>query len=184
VVEHPLATPKCEEFGPDLTFIEILSIERLGTFQAIGSFWSLDRQPSEIMHAFGAEGTPTASIGYPQVYYNTLIEGSTVHRQVRHMVYSNAIKEGAVVEKDGWDYLESTIWYPGSTDLPTSFAGVSGGPVWGMELRKHKSDGHISIEKFALIGITFYEIYRQGDEGRLRAHFINSIYDIAWRNLA
>ena len=52
-----------------------------------------------------------------------------------------------------------------------------------MELRKHKSDGHISIEKYALIGITFYEIYRKGDEGRLRAHFINSVYDLAWRNL-
>jgi hypothetical protein len=51
-----------------------------------------------------------------------------------------------------------------------------------MELRMHKSDGHISIEKHALIGITFYEIFRQGDEGRLRAHFIKSIYDLAWRN--
>jgi hypothetical protein len=68
--------------------------------------------------------------------------------------------------------------------LPTSFAGVSGGPVWGMELKHHKSDGHISIEKHALIGITFYEIFRRGDEGRLRAHFVKSIYDMAWKNFA
>jgi hypothetical protein len=85
--------------------------------------------------------------------------------------------------RDGWDYIDKTIWYPGSPDLPTSFRGVSGGPVWGMELRIDKRDGHISIGKHALIGITFYEIYRKGDEGGLRAHFINSVYDLAWRSL-
>lgn len=182
VTEHALATPTSEEFGPDLTFIEILSVERLGTFQAVGTFWSLDRQPSDVMQAFGTPLTPIASIGYPEVHFNTIRDGNVTRHQIRHMVYDNAIKEGDVCEKDGWDYLDTTIWYPGDADLPSSFAGVSGGPVWGMELRKHKSDGHISIEKHALIGITFYEIYRQGDEGRLRAHFIKSIYDLAWRN--
>jgi hypothetical protein len=44
--------------------------------------------------------------------------------------------------------------------------------------------GDISIEKHALIGITFYEIFRKGDEGRLRAHFIKSIYDMAWKKFA
>lgn len=183
VVEHPLATPTNEEFGPDLTFIEILSVERLGTFQAVGTFWSLDRQPTDVLQAFGTPFTPNVSIGYPEVHYNTLREGNRVRHQIRHMIYDGAIKEGAVFEKDGWDYLDTTIWHPGDQGLPSSFAGMSGGPVWGMELRMHKSDGHISIEKHALIGITFYEIYRQGDEGRLRAHFIKSIYDLAWRHL-
>jgi hypothetical protein len=182
-LEHPLAKPHSAEFGPDLSFIEILSIERLGTFNAVGSFWSLDRSRPQIMQNFGIPYTPIASIGYPEVHYNTIKDGNVVRHQVRHMVYQNAIQTGDVFEKDGWDYLDTTIWYPGSPDLPSSFAGVSGGPVWGMELRKHKSDGHISIEKYALIGITFYEIYRKGDEGRLRAHFINSVYDLAWRNL-
>jgi hypothetical protein len=183
VLEHSLAKPQSEEFGPDLTFIEILSIERLGTFNAVGSFWSLDRRPSDVMHEFGSPLTPIASIGFPEVHYNTIKDGNRVRHQIRHMVYDNAIKKGDVFEKVGWDYLDTTIWYPGDPDLPRSFRGVSGGPVWGMELRKHKSDGPISIEKYALIGITFYEIYRKGDEGRLRAHFINSIYDLAWRDL-
>jgi hypothetical protein len=183
VIEHPLAKPRSEEFGPDLTFIEILSIERLGSFKAIGSFCSLDRRPSDIMREFGNPLTPIASIGFPAVHYNTVRDGNIVRHQIRHMVYDNAIKEGSVFEKDGWDYLDTTIWYPGDPGLPASFGGVSGGPVWGMELRHHKNDSHISIEKHALIGITFYEIYRQGDEGRLRAHFINSVYDLAWRNL-
>jgi hypothetical protein len=43
LLEHELVVPKVDEFGPDLTFIEILSPERLGTFKAAGTFWSLDR---------------------------------------------------------------------------------------------------------------------------------------------
>lgn len=184
VREHMLAVPVSEEHGPDLTFIEILSLERLSTFQAVGTFWSLDRQPREIIQDFGSPLTPIVSIGYPEVHFHTIRDGITVHHQIRHMVYDNAICEGDVFEENGWDYLDTKIWYPSDTDLPSSFAGVSGGPVWGMKLQMRKSDGHISIEKHALIGITFYEIFRRGDEGRLRAHFIKSIYDLAWRNLA
>ena len=184
LMEHLLAVPKEDEFGPDLTFIEILSPERLGTFKAIGTFWSLDKQATDILKDFGQPLMPSASVGFPEVHYNTIQEGNKVRVQLRHMIYDNAIKEGAVFEKDGWDYLDSTIWYPGDVNLPTSFAGMSGGPVWGMDLLHHKSNGHISIEKHALIGITFYQIFRKGDEGRLRAHFIKSIYDLAWRNFA
>jgi hypothetical protein len=182
LLEHELAIPKADEFGPDLTFIEILSPERLGTFKAVGTFWSLDKQSSEVLKEFGQPFTPAATVGFPEADYNTIREGNKIRIQLRHMIYDNAIKEGAVFEKDGWDYLDSTIWYPGDAELPTSFAGVSGGPVWGMELKHHKIDGHISIEKHALIGITFYQIFRKGDEGRLRAHFIKSIYDTAWKN--
>lgn len=184
LLEHELVIPGVDEFGPDLTFIEILSPERLGTFKACGTFWSLDKQSTDVIKEFGQPLTPAATVGFPEVDYNTIREGNKVRFQLRHMIYDNAIKEGAVFEKDGWDYLDSTIWYPGDVGLPTSFAGVSGGPVWGMELKYHKSDGHISIEKHALIGITFYEIFRRGDEGRLRAHFIKSIYDMAWQNFA
>jgi hypothetical protein len=75
------------------------------------------------------------------------------------------------------------MWYGGTPDLPATFSGVSGGPVWGMKLSKNKSDGQINIDKSALIGITFYQTELKGDERRLRAHFIKSIYDLAWRNL-
>jgi hypothetical protein len=184
LIEHQLAVPKEDEFGPDLTFIEILSPERLGTFKAVGTFWSLDRQSSDVLKEFGQPLMPAATVGFPEVDYNTIQEGNRVRIQLRHMIYDNAIKEGSAFEKDGWDYLDSTIWYPGDAGLPTSFAGVSGGPVWGMELKHHKSDGHISIEKHALIGITFYQVFRKGDEGKLRAHFIKSIYDMAWKNFA
>jgi hypothetical protein len=183
VCEHRLAKPKMEEFGPDLTFIEIVSIERLGTFNAYGTFWSLDRDSSKVLGKFGNAGTPIAAVGFPEVYYSQVTDGQRVKHQVRHMTYYNAIKDENIFTRDGWDYLDSTIWYPGSEGLPSSFEGVSGGPVWGMELCLNKADGSVTIADSALIGITFYEIYRRGDEGRLRAHFIRSIYDLAWQGI-
>ncbi len=177
------SVPKSDEFGPDLAFVEILPGERLARLKAISSFWSLDKKADAIMKEFGSEGTPIASIGFPQLDYKTAISGNDIHHTVRHMTFSNVIQKNDVFERDGWDYLESTLWYGGSPNLPLTFSGVSGGPVWGMHIRKHKSDGHFSIEKSALIGITFYQTGMKGDERRLRAHFIKSIYDLAWRDI-
>ena len=183
VVEHPLAKPKSEEFGPDLSFIEILALNRLSSFTAIGSFWSLDKKPSEVAKQFGKTFTPVASIGFPEFHFDTKHDGNVIRHQVKHMVYDNAIQPKKRFRKEGWDYLDVTIWYPGSTDLPPNFKGMSGGPVWGMQIKRDKHNGKFTIEKFALVGITFYEIYKKNDEGGLRAHFIKSIYDLAWKGI-
>jgi hypothetical protein len=182
-VEHDLVVSKTEQFGPDLTFIEILPGKCLSTIQAVSSFWSLDKNINDLIKEYGIVGTPIVTVGFPSLDYKTIITGNNIHHHVRHMTFSNVIQSGDVIEHNGWDYVESNIWYGGTPDLPLTFAGVSGGPVWGMQIRKHKSDGHLSIEKSALIGITFYQTEMKGDERRLRAHFIKSIYDTAWRNL-
>jgi hypothetical protein len=181
-IEHLLVTPKSEEFGPDLTFIEILPGTLLASFKAIGSFWPLNRHPDEIIGEFGGIGTLIATIGFPEVDYHTQIDGQNIHHSARHMAYIGGIGEGDVFERNGWDYVEANCDYSGSPDLPHTFKGVSGGPIWGMRTRKHKSDGHFSIEKFALIGIVFYETSKRRNVRRLRGHFIKSIYERAWRN--
>jgi hypothetical protein len=184
LAEQPLARPKSEEYGPDLSFVEIVSPQLLGTVKAISSFWSLDRPAESVQAEFGRPLTPCASVGYPEAHYNRVVEGNVVRHQIRHMVYDNAIGEGAVFERDGWDYLDSGIYYPGDLNLPASFSGMSGGPVWGMELRRNKTIREITLGKYALVGITFYQVYRRGDRGGLRAHFIRSIYDKAWTGLS
>lgn len=179
-MEHRLTKPDCEEFGPDLTFIEILPQDRIGTFKAVGTFWSLDQDPEDFITKYGKPLTPIVTAGFPAVYSSSVRDGLRIRQQLKHMIYQNAIKDGAVFERRGWDYLDSTMYYGGNPDLPDSFGGVSGGPVWGMELGRNKSDGKWTLRDHALIGITFYEIFRKGDEGSLRAHFIKSIYDLAW----
>jgi hypothetical protein len=182
VREHVLAAPQTDEYGPDLAFIEVLAPQRLDSIKAISSFWPLDRSPAEVAASFGTPLTAIVTVGFPEADYKTEIDGKNIHHVVRHMSWLNSIQEGDVRESDGWDYLDTTVRYSGQ-DLPASFSGVSGGPVWGMEIRKHKSDGHFSVEKSALVGVTFYQTERQADVRRLRAHFINSIYDVAWRGM-
>jgi len=183
VKEHPLVTPQSDEFGPDLAFIEVLPGDRLTSFKANGSFWSLDQNPGDLAKDFARTGWWLASIGFPQVYYDTLIDGNSIRHAVQHQTYITAIQDGDIFERDGWDYIEVNMDYNCSGALPDSFKGVSGGPVWCMQLRKHKVDGHLTIEKSALVGIIFYETGKRNNQQRLRAHFIRSIYDLAWRGI-
>jgi len=184
VVERGLATPQSEEFGPDLTFIEVLAVQRRASLEAIGSFCSLDGPLGEIEKDFGGVGTPTVSVGFPEDHNTQRAEGGTVRLRVAAMLLGpSVIESGDTSENAGWDYIESHFSDPVSGRSPASLKGFSGGPVWGLKLRKHKTDGHISIERHALIGINFYEIGGQNEERRMRAHFIKSIYEVACKNL-
>jgi len=183
VVERVLATPQSDEFGPDLTFIEILAVQRRSSLVAIGSFFSLDGPLGEIAKDFGGVGTPILSVGFPEQRNTKRLEGSTFRLRVCVMLLGpSPIGIGDISEKGGWDYIVSRSSDADSSDLPTSFKGFSGGPVWGMKLRRHKANRHISIEKHALLGINFYEIGTQTGDRLLRAHFIKSIYELAWKD--
>lgn len=183
VVEHPLAKQQADGSGPDLTFIEILSPNSLGWFKAFGSFWSLDRSLSDLLREFGIVGTHIVSIGYPEFHHHIIKDGDKTRNQIRHIIYYNVIQEGDTSERDGWDYLSTTIHYDASPGLPPSFAGLSGGPVWGMEIIHSKKTDTYSLGKSALVGITFFQSAMEDNKRRLRAHFINSIYDRAWTTL-
>lgn len=181
LLEHPLAIPTTDEFGPDLTFIEILPTGSLDSCKAIGSFWSLNGDTEVVLREFGNPKTPLASTGFPQADYKTEIKGNDIHHKVKHMAYIGVIEPQDLVQRSGWDYLETEFNYDECNELPESFCGMSGGGIWGMQLRKHK-DGNITIEKSALIGVTFYQTERQTNQRQVRAHFIRSIYDLAWRD--
>ncbi|HEY1718818.1 MAG TPA: hypothetical protein VGH42_11085, partial [Verrucomicrobiae bacterium] len=183
VIEHPLAIPKSEEYGPDLAFIEVLPGERLNSLKAIGSFWSLDKDPDKIASSFGKLGTLLATIGFPGVHYNTKIDGNTIRHQIRHMAYYFIIGPGDVFERDGWDYIENMCDYSPSSELPASFAGMSGGPIWGLHFDVDEVNEQFKLTEFALLGVSFYQTAIENNERKLRAHYINSIYNLAWKNL-
>jgi hypothetical protein len=92
------------------------------------------------------------------------------------------IPKGNEMEPD-LAYIEANNEYEGNNDLPGSFGGVSGGPVWGLQINRNKTDGKLILKKFSLMGIAFLQIEITKKQRRVRAHFIKSIYDLAWRNL-
>jgi hypothetical protein len=183
VIEHPLVTPKSIEFGPDLAFIEVLPGARLGSLKAIGSFWSLDKDPVKIAASFGKLGTLLATIGFPGVHYDTKIDGNTIRHKIHHMAYYFILGPGDVFEQDGWDYIENQCDIGPSSELPPSFKGMSGGPIWGLHFDVDEKNEQFKLTEFALLGISFLEIVVENKERKIRAHFIQSIYDLAWRNL-
>jgi hypothetical protein len=133
VLERPLVIPKSEEFGPDLAFIEFLPGSSLNSVKAIGSIWSLDQDPVTLEEGFGKPGRLLASIGFPQIHYETEIESNTIRHQIRHMTYYFGIGPDDVFVRDGWDYIENHCSHGESSKLPESFAGMSGGPMWAVK---------------------------------------------------
>jgi hypothetical protein len=180
LMEHSLTTSSSKEYGPDLTFLEIVPGEALTSILAISSAWSLDRDYKQILQEFGTFGTGIASIGYPELDCRTTIAGTEIHRLCKHMTFMNSIGEHDLHDKNGWDYIESKCDSSNSPALPLSFDGVSGGPIWAMQTRKHPN-GKLSIERSALVGVTFYQTEYKNQVRYLRGHFVKSIYDLAWQ---
>ncbi len=183
VIKHLLFTPRSEEYGPDLAFIEVLPGGSLNSIKAIGSFWSLDKAPSRIASSFGKTGTLLATIGFPGVHYNTEIDGNTIRHQIRHMAYYFINAPGDTFERDGWDYIENMCDHSPSSELPQSFAGMSGGPIWGLHFDVDETNEQFKLTGFALLGISFYQTAIANEQRKLRAHYIRSIYDLAWKDL-
>jgi hypothetical protein len=183
VVKHSLATPQSAEFGPDLAFLEILPGGSIGSIKAFGSFWSLDKDPSIIASSFGKLGTLLATIGFPGIHHNTEIDGNTIRHQIRHMAYYFINGPGDTFERDGWDYIENQCDYSPSSELPQSFAGLSGGPMWGLHFEVDEANEQFKLTEFALVGICFYQTAIEDEQRKLRAHYISSIYERIWTDL-
>jgi hypothetical protein len=124
-----------------------------------------------------------ALLGYPAEFSQTSVQGLTTRFAMKHMAFYYSISADGLPIRDGWDYVEANCWHHEKSDLPESFAGVSGGPVWGLEIKRDKKTGKFSMLDFALIGIAFFQTGIKNDERRIRAHFIKSIYRTCWRNL-
>jgi|SRR5665213_645031 len=181
LIKHELGIPKETEMEPDLAFVEILPSSQLGSIKAISSFWSLDKNPLTIEQKFGKVDMPFTVVGFPGAYHQTKVDGKTTRKIIKHMAFYYAIGSDGISERDGWDYIEANNWYGGNNELPKSFKGVSGGPVWGLQIKMDKNNGQLSLKSFSLIGIAFLQIRMTKKKLRVRAHFIKSIYDIAWK---
>jgi hypothetical protein len=184
VVKQVLGKPSKESMEPDLAFLEIRPSPILGSIKAVASFWNLDQKAFEHAKQYQAAGTPVVVIGFPGVYHNTKIEGRHIRKQVKHMTYFYAVRQDSIRERGGWDYIEANNRYDQGNDLPKTFHGVSGGPVWGLQITKDKTSGKLSVKKFALVGIAFLQIRKSKKTIRVRAHFINSIYSRGWQGIS
>ncbi len=182
LVKHDLGIPTADG-EPDLAFVEFLASPQLGAVRAVSSFWSLDRDFGKIATEFGQFGMPFTVIGFPGTYHQTKREGNIVRKIIKHMAFFYAIRPKGIFSARGWDYVEATNRYDQGNELPPTFHGVSGGPVWGLKIKREKQSGRLILNDFALLGIAISQIRASKKALRVRAHFIRSIYELAWLNL-
>ena len=182
LIEHRLTTAVNEEYGPDLDFLEIAPCEQRQTVLAIASTWPLDRDVDLLSKEFAAETSLLASVGFLEERSKTVPLVNGFRRVAYHLTCAHVIQKGDIIEKDGWDYVQSKCFYCDENNLPQSFKGTSGGGIWAMRVLRSKATGKLSIGKSALVGVSFYQTKLDSKVRYIRGHFIKSIYDVAWRN--
>jgi hypothetical protein len=183
LVEHELALPKSGPWGPDLTFIEIPAGPRLLRFKAVGSFWSLDRRPAEVLKEFALPNTCMVCIGHPAVEQQTEVkDGHFVTNRGKTHAFLGILKRGGYSRKGTWDYAQIIADYDSSPTLPSTFGGVSGGGFWAVKFKKTKEN--IRVDRICFMGVAFYQTALRKGKRRIRAQFVRSIYEEAWRNVA
>ncbi len=183
LLESSTTTPECDEYGPDLTFIEILPSEQLQSLLAISSAWNMDGPSKEMLDEYSSDGVMICALGYPEELCRTQIqvEKHNVHRVAKHMTYINVLEEGNRSERNGWDYIDIKMAYEEPGRLPDSFQGMSGGPVWALKARRDKASGEISIVKSCLVGVIYFQTAVVENARHLRAHFVRSVYENMWQ---
>lgn len=131
--EQPLAFPKngrYGEFGPDLTFIEILPTPRLSSFKAYVSFWNLDRAAEEVRRKFCIESAFLTNVGFPECKSKIEVEGPKIGFTLTHGAYWGTLRKPEIKARRSWDYVQTVCDVRLSHILPETFAGLSGGGIW------------------------------------------------------
>lgn len=183
IQKQALATPVTRKLEPDLAFLEIAPSPVLSSIKAVASFWPLDAKSRRKARKVGKSGTLFTVIGFPGQYQFKVpaTRHSAPRHLIKHMAYFYVIRAKSLSKRRGWDYVEATNMYDQGNDLPESFEGVSGGPIWGLVIFKDKKDQKVKLKGFALIGIAFLQNRISDKKIKIRGHFIDSIYDQAWQ---
>jgi hypothetical protein len=175
-----LGVPEERQLEPDLGFLEILPGPQLRAIQAMASFWPLDQDAQQLRQEYAKTGTPLTVIGFPEGAHETHSKGKGAKKILQPMAFFFGLGSGGVSERDGWDYVEANSVFNGKNE-PDVFKGVSSGPLWGLRVTKPPHSRRYDLAGFALIGMAFLHLRITKSRVLARAHFINSIYERAWK---
>jgi hypothetical protein len=156
IVHQPivLAGPESAPYGPDLAFLPIPP-PLVGTLQARKMFYNLDKPREELLSAkpdldlglWAFVGTPASASSLDG---SPIILGQTVFFQMPTRQY----------EKGDFDYLEIGLSREDPV-CPPSFAGVSGGGVFRIDITGDAKGPWDFGDAPILEGCAFYEKYRE-----------------------
>ena len=169
------------ELGPDLAFIRILDVAKIGTIRSIKSFYPLDlknfgpyaNDPKEYMRWF-ITGAPDELTGE--------LQGDILPA----VMFAGAVQFVSYYERGEFDFMRMTI-DAGVANFPRKYGGVSGGGLWLLPLSRDETLGEGGVSYLApiLVGIAFYEVEVEAPNTmHLICHGPQSIYSKCLRHIA
>ncbi len=169
-----VATPKTEEYGPDLSFIVIPTLH-VGTIKALRSFYPLLFDKEFILQNDKTDTDIWCLCGAPEI--ETKEESSERFGKV--LSFYDYCGFGGLpyhYDKDGYDYTEMKIDNKQEGNIPLRFNGMSGGGLWQV-LITSSTNGDVKVNNYLLSGVMFFQLPREGDNRIIRCHGRRSIYE-------
>jgi hypothetical protein len=171
-----------ESHGPDLAFIQITDLNKLGTLKSKKSFYKLDRNKIEIIKQRPYQKLFWWICGAPA-------EKLRIHKQPNEFVGRSVIFCGETTFMNEsfvapHDYVHLKI-DAGVANFPTNYGGMSGSGAWLVFPTINPDIGlsSISFESPILAGIVFYQTAPQNSSRLIHLHGPKSIYEIALKSI-
>ena len=181
MVPHEIGRPLCDEYGPDLLFIEIPRSEsRLHTILAKRQFWNVSITPDDrIATCYNEINCVWATAGHPYELRKQAApsRGFSEVWEFPGLVGITGVEK--MKQREPFDFFDCFANYTGKNDVPRSFQGESGGGLWRIPITKEKeSDPVESIIAGTpvLAGVLFYQGPTEANRRLIRAHGPKSVY--------
>ena len=177
-----IASGSPDRDGPDLGAV-ILSPEIAGSLLAKKSFFNLTKRKDHMLNAPpGIDDGIWLLLGF--VAKRTTEKAGTGGYDLL-MSFVEFVLAGVVdppFERNGHDYFDLLVGFndPG---VPRDFAGMSGGGLWQVSLKKD-AVGQLSYKEAILCGVAFYQGPVEANRSLVRCHGRRSIYEVAHEALA
>jgi len=177
LTHYPIGIPKCEAYGPDLSFIEIPVSPELSEISAKKSFYSLTVRSVEKVKGAASNFGFWLAAGCP----DELVHGDEPTNDFSHVIAMPGIGACTGIErrrrKSGFDYFDVGVDYGGESESVNNFGGMSGGGVWRFDLiQGNEANSPIRLGKPYLCGVVLWQSGIKRRHRVLRAHGHNSIY--------
>jgi hypothetical protein len=188
MIPHVIGKPDCDEFGPDLLFIEIPPSEsRLHTILAKRQFWNVSVNPDDrITTCYNEINCVWATAGHPYELRNQAVpsHGFSEVWEFPGLVGITGVEKMHL--RQPHDFFDCYANYTGRNDIPRSFQGESGGGLWRIPIAKEKESDpieSITVGSPVLTGTLFYQGPVENNRRLIRSHGPRSIYDVFRKTL-
>jgi hypothetical protein len=170
-------SPDHEQEGPDLAFICLDNLLKVGDLKSRKSFYPLEPEKRKMFELIPYDQSPWLVWGAPaEKSSRSLAETGELVTRLGHFAGVSEFQERN--ERGGFDYVRVTV-PSGEHNFPSNYGGVSGGGVWLPYHLSQDPAGKIlkPMSSVLLAGVAYYQIEDGPGQKTLLLHGVRSIYE-------